>query len=319
MSAQPKKTKKKTCDDIIASNLSRLVNVGFETGECKDMLQEMADQEKCAVLAFIAPYTAVRVSPVEIQSASIGLSEEFAIVPAIENIRANKIDKLYILVNSPGGTVTSSYKIGKMLRSSFKIVKAFVPHMAASGGTLLVLAANEVVMGPMSNLTPIDAQVPYNDQYVSSYSMSRALSRLTEFFAKLTPDEAPYPWRAMTDKLDPVLMEDWACYLTEMATYAAELMRMSGYKPEEIHRIVDRLVFPAEPHTFVIDRDRAAKMGIRVVSSDRDFAHMKVMKAWLTGYMLTESQKHIIRYVLPQTGGTNAKRNRQIRAKRSAK
>lgn len=294
----------KTCEEIIAENLAKLVNVSQENGECKEVLQQMADSNKCAVLAFIAPYIPVRVSPIEIQGATIGLSEEFAILSAVEEIKAQKIDRLYVLINSPGGYVPSSYKIAKLLRSSFDEIKAFIPHMAASGGTLMALAANTVVMGPMSNLTPIDTQVSYNGQFVSSYSMSRALSRLTEYFAKITVDEAPYPWRAMTDKLDPILMEDWSSYLTEMRNYAVELMQLSKYKGDEILRIIDALVFPAEPHTFVIDRDRAERIGIRVSKSSEDMDNIKIMKAWLTGYMLTESQKHIIRYLLPQMEGS---------------
>lgn len=304
----------KTCEEIIANNLSKLVNVSQEMGECKEILQEIADKDRSAILAFIAPYIPVRVSPIETQGASIGLSEEFAILSAIEEIKAKNIDKLYLLINSPGGYVPSSYKIAKLLRSSFGEIKAFVPHMAASGGTLMVLAANKVVMGPISHLTPIDTQVTYNGQFVSSYSMSRALSRLTEFFAKITADEAPYPWRAMTDKLDPILMEDWSSYLKEMTNYAVELMEMSGYKGNVITRITNALVFPDEPHTFVIDKDRAEKIGIQISKTSEDMANIKAMKAWLTGYMLTESQKHIIRYLLPQKieeGTTNGEAKKE--------
>jgi ClpP class serine protease len=236
----------KTADEIIARNLAKLVNVSQEIGECRELLQKIADDNQCAVMAFIAPYAAVRVSPIEIQGATIGLSEEFAIVTAIETIKAANVDSLYVLVNSPGGGVSSSYKIARMMRASFTSIKAFVPHIAASGGTLMTLAANQVVMGPMSNLTPVDVQVHYNGQYVSSYSMSRALSRLSEFFEKVTADEAPYPWKSMAEKLDPILMEDWACNLTEMSRYAFELMQMSGYKMPEIKTVIDALIFPED-------------------------------------------------------------------------
>jgi hypothetical protein len=309
----------KTADEIITNNLAKLVNVNQELGECHDLLQKVADDNNCAVMAFIAPYVAVRVSPVEIQSASIGLSEEFAIVTAIETIKAANVDSLYLLINSPGGGVSSSYKIARMLRASFGNIKAFVPHIAASGGTLMVLAANEVVMGPMSNLTPIDVQVNYNGQYVSSYSMSRALSRLSEYFAKMAVDEAPYPWRAMADKLDPILMEDWACNLKEMTRYVFELMQMSGYKMPEIKKVIDGLIFPEEPHSFVIRRDSATKMGIRTSNTSHDTATMKVMKAWLTGHMLTESQKHLIRYLMPQSTKQTSSGGKNGRTKQTAK
>jgi ATP-dependent protease ClpP protease subunit len=309
----------KTPDEIITSNLAKFVDVSKETGECSELLQKVADENDCAVMAFIAPYAAVRVSPVEMHGASIGLSEEFAIVTAIETIKHQGVNRLYLLVNSPGGGVASSYKIARMIRASFAEIKAFVPHVAASGGTLMILAANDVVMGPMSNLTPIDVQVGYNGQYVSSYSISRALSRLSEFFAKITAEEAPYPWRAMAEKLDPILMEDWTSNLLEMQRYVIELMQMSGYKPPEIARVVNSLIFPDEPHSLVIRRDRVAKMGIRTSSSHQDTMTLKVMKAWLTGYMLTESQKHLIRYVVPTTPTKAALGGKNARAKTGTK
>lgn len=312
----------KTPDDIIVQNLVKLVDVAEEQGNCKEWLQRLANRNRCAVLAFIAPYAAVRVSPQEVAHASIGLSEEFAIITAIEKIQMSKVKDLYILINSPGGLVSSSYKIAKVLRATFSNIRAFVPHVAASGGALMVLAANDVVMGPMSHLTPIDVQVSYNGQYVSAYSMNRALSRLSTFFEKITPEEAPYPWRAMTERLDPVLLEDWNSHITEMARYATELMRLAGYKPEQILKVVDGLVRPMEPHGFVIERDRAARLGIRtkLVNTSADHKILKLMKAWLTGYMLTESPKHIIRFVIPQggtrDGGRNAKTKRTASKKR---
>jgi len=297
----------KMCDTIIAQNLSKLVDVSQENGECKEVLQSIADKDNSAVLAFIAPYVPVRISPVEILGASIGLSEEFAMLCAVEDIKKAGVDKLYLLINTPGGYVASSYKIAKLLRNSFGEIKAFIPHVAASGGTMVALSANSVVMGPMSNVTPIDTQIPYRGQYVSSYSMNRALSRLSDFFEKITADEAPYPWRAMAEKLDPIFMEDWSSYLTEIQNYAVELMKMSGYKPDETFKIIDALIYPVEPHSFVIDKERAERIGIRVSKSSEDINTLKVMKAWLTGYMLKESQKHIIRYLIPTRGQNNDK------------
>lgn len=305
---------------IIDRNLEKVVDYSKESGQCLPFLQKIADRDKCGLMAFIAPYTAVRVSPVETRVASIGLSEEFGIIGAIDKLKVTiarkaTLDKLYLLINSPGGLVHSSYKIAKLLRTNFKNIKVFIPHLAASGGTMMALVGNEIVMGRMSHLTPIDVQVPYADQYVSAYCMSRAMSRLSEFFSKSTPEEAPYPWKSMTEKLDPVLMEHWSSNLAEISTYAGELLRLSGYEQGDIERIVDALVFPTRPHTFVIDQDRARRLKLKISTSKQDAEDLKTMEAWLTDYMLKAADKHIIRFVTPNEKGVRSESTKRAVSK----
>lgn len=309
--------------DIIERNLGKAVDYSNESGPCLGFLQRIANREKCGLLAFIAPYAAVRVSPVETRSASIGTSEEFGIIGAIDKLVANgakggKLDKLCLLINSPGGYVHSSYKIAKTLRKTFKHIKVFVPHLAASGGTLMALIGNEIVMGRMSQLTPIDVQVSYKDDYVSANSMIRALSRLSDFFSKTTQDEAPYPWKSMAEKLDPVLLEHWNSGLVEIGTYAKELLTLSGYKADVIDNILRTLVFPASTHGLVVDRDAAKKIKLRLSDSTQDQQDLKVMEAWLTDYLLKAADKHVIRYVTPggsRDGKAKAKKARARRPK----
>src|SRR5262249_42921638 len=156
-------------------------------------LQEWADRENCALLAFVAPYSGVRVNPVSEAYASIGVQEEFGIESFIDRCNQAKVKKLHLLVNSPGGNVVSSYKVAKALRSHFESIRVFVPHMAASGGTLLALTGNEIVMGIMSHLTPLDPQVSYKGMSISSNSFLRCFDRFTQAYGQLQPEEAPYP------------------------------------------------------------------------------------------------------------------------------
>src|SRR5690349_10104416 len=86
-------------------------------------LQELADREKAALLAFVAPYSGVRVTPVVEAYASIGVQEEFGIESFIERCAQARVKKLHFLVNSPGGGVVSSYKIAKALRLQFTDIR----------------------------------------------------------------------------------------------------------------------------------------------------------------------------------------------------
>ncbi|MDD1678043.1 MAG: hypothetical protein LUO93_02505 [Methanomicrobiales archaeon] len=63
------------------------------------------------------------------------------------------------IVHTPGGLVLSSEQIAMALRRHKGAVTVFVPHYAMSGGTLLCLAAHEVIMDENAVLGPVDPQL----------------------------------------------------------------------------------------------------------------------------------------------------------------
>src|SRR5258705_9182029 len=65
---------------------------------------------------------------------------------------------LDIVLHTPGGLVVAALQIARAIRGHKAKVTVFVPHYAMSGGTLIALAADEIVMCPHSVLGPIDPQ-----------------------------------------------------------------------------------------------------------------------------------------------------------------
>ncbi len=64
-----------------------------------------------------------------------------------------------LIVHTPGGLVLAAGQIAHALRRHHGKVTVFVPHYAMSGGTLLALAADEIVMDPNAVLGPVDPQL----------------------------------------------------------------------------------------------------------------------------------------------------------------
>jgi len=64
-----------------------------------------------------------------------------------------------LILHTPGGLVLAAIQIARALREHPGKVTVFVPHYAMSGGTLICLAANEIVMSPHAVLGPIDPQL----------------------------------------------------------------------------------------------------------------------------------------------------------------
>src|SRR5882672_11197346 len=66
---------------------------------------------------------------------------------------------LDIVLHTPGGLVLASLQIARAIHKHQGKVTAFVPHHAMSGGTLIALAASEIVMSEHAVIGPVDPQL----------------------------------------------------------------------------------------------------------------------------------------------------------------
>jgi len=66
---------------------------------------------------------------------------------------------LDLVLHTPGGFVLAAYQIAHAIRMHQGKITVFVPHYAMSGGTLIALAADEIVMEEHAVLGPVDPQL----------------------------------------------------------------------------------------------------------------------------------------------------------------
>lgn len=80
-----------------------------------------------------------------------------------EILRAIKLTDVNIpidlIVHTPGGLLLPASQIAKALQRHQGKVTVFVPHYAMSGGTLIALAADEIIMDENAVLGPVDPQL----------------------------------------------------------------------------------------------------------------------------------------------------------------
>ena len=167
--------------------------------EIRQVIQGVADDTKSTIISFVAPQ-AVRTSPVTFTSASIEESEIYRLEDIIKKASERKAMKsLHFVIHTPGGEMFTTYKIASFLRSKFTAISVFVPYEAASGGTVLCCAANELYIGELGNLTSFEPQVIYNGHRVSCYAILRAVESIEENFGEMSPGELPSPWQQMVE------------------------------------------------------------------------------------------------------------------------
>jgi len=87
----------------------------------------------------------------------INIDDAEAILRAI---RLTPDDKpIDLIVHTPGGLVLAASQIAHVIQKHKGKVTVFVPHYAMSGGTLIALSADEIVMDPNAVLGPVDPQI----------------------------------------------------------------------------------------------------------------------------------------------------------------
>jgi len=110
--------------------------------------------------------------------------------------RESKTENLDLWVNSPGGNAQTAEKIVAACRAvcggEFRVV---VPNMAKSAATMTAVCADQIVMGYLSELGPIDPQVPVNIggmvRFMSAQSFLDGQKSVLEGVAKAQKNNEP--------------------------------------------------------------------------------------------------------------------------------
>ncbi|WP_048191548.1 SDH family Clp fold serine proteinase [Pyrolobus fumarii] len=87
----------------------------------------------------------------------IDIDDSEAVLRAIRTTPPDK--PIALIVHTPGGLVLAAAQIARALKRHPGKKIVIVPHYAMSGGTLIALAADEILMDPNAVLGPLDPQL----------------------------------------------------------------------------------------------------------------------------------------------------------------
>jgi ClpP class serine protease len=87
----------------------------------------------------------------------IDIDDAESVLRAIRECPADR--PIEMILHTPGGMVIAAQQIASALAAHQAHVTAVVPHYAMSGGTLIALAADEIVMDAHAALGPVDPQL----------------------------------------------------------------------------------------------------------------------------------------------------------------
>lgn len=84
---------------------------------------------------------------------------------------------LDIILHTPGGLALAATQIAMALKAHPSRKSVLVPHFAMSGGTLIALAADEIIMDPHAALGPVDPQLGDQTTVYPAASLLKAVQK----------------------------------------------------------------------------------------------------------------------------------------------
>ncbi len=184
------------------------------------------------------------------------------------NIDESTADKIYgaipqnnekdilLIINSPGGRIESAYLITKCCKELSPKFVVSIPRKAKSAATLISLGAEEIHMGRMSELGPIDPQFGG----LPALGLSSALDRLAKLSTKY-PAASEMFASYLAKKLDLGILGYFE-RVSESAVQYAKILLKNKKLPDKltIEDVAKRLVYEYKDHSFVIDTDEIKTM-----------------------------------------------------------
>ncbi len=77
---------------------------------------------------------------------------------------------LHLLLDSPGGDGETAVRLVRAAQAQCRELTVIVPNQAKSAGTIMVIGAHHILMGPTSDLGPVDPQFPSPGNSTGLYS-----------------------------------------------------------------------------------------------------------------------------------------------------
>ena len=127
---------------------------------------------------------------------------------------------LDLILHTPGGGVAATESLVEYLRQMFgRDVRAIIPQVAMSAGTMLACSCKSIVMGKHSNLGPIDPQV-------SGFPAFAVLAEVNKAFEEILANPATAPfWAPRLSLLSPTFVQQCHWAIERSKTFIEETLR----------------------------------------------------------------------------------------------
>jgi len=230
--------------------------------ECK----KLADLRKSTLVAIVLP------------EESLVSTHLFLIHECINGKKCRNLD---VILHSSGGDINIVYQIIELIRNHCEKMTTIIPLYAKSAASLFLLGSDNIMMGELAELGPLDTQVVEYEKgspkFTSALNPFKTLEELRKFAVEvfdfsvklivkrsnLSPDEAikhgitfaSNITTPLLNKLDVETVGEYSRALMVGKEYGDRLLRRytKWKNRDEREKILDKLIYRYPSHDYIID------------------------------------------------------------------
>ncbi len=217
----------------------------------------------------------------------------------IKGLQRNK--GLDLILHTQGGDTAATESLVDYLKTCFDDIRAIIPQIAMSAGTMIACACKSIVMGKQSSLGPIDPQIQGTAAHGIIEEFTRAINEV-----KADPATAPL-WQVIVSKYNAALIGD----CKKAIDWSEEMVRkwlsegmLKGEKPDKIEQVIKDLSDHSltKSHGRHLSAQRCKEIGLKIEMMESNQKLQDAVLAVHHSTMLTLAQTPAIKIIENQDG-----------------
>ncbi len=149
------------------------------------------------------------------------------------------------IIHTPGGLALAATQIANALVKHKAPVRVIIPHYAMSGGTLIALAADEIIMDENAVLGPVDPQIG-----------NMPAASILKVLEKKEPKDI--------DDQTLILADVSQKAIKQMVDYLVDLLTKNGMEEEKAKKIAEELATGKFTHDYPLTAEYLKSLGLPV-------------------------------------------------------
>lgn len=201
---------------------------------------------------------------------SINDNDKNGFMTVIKGLDRNK--GLDLVLHTPGGNVASTESIVNYLKSIFgNDIRAIVPQIAMSAGTMISCACKCIVMGKQSNLGPIDPQL-------GPIPAHGLIGEFNQIMKSVKEDpQSIIVWREILSKYNPTLIGECEKAIKWAETMVSDWLKENMFSDaDDKDSIVENIIKELGSHDMTLSHGRhlhsnfLQKIGLKIDMMEED-------------------------------------------------
>ena len=203
--------------------------------------------------------------------------------------KIGKVKKIDLFLYSAGGDIILPWRLVNLIREYCKNFSVLIPYKAHSAATMIALGADSIVMGPLGELSPIDPSIgtPFNPPHQDIPNEPKIEIGVEDVFGYINLAKEKLGITDQTnivnildklvEKIHPLAIGGVYRTHSLIRLLAAKLLQLHMVEKSEtlrIQQIVNDLVEKLYYHGYLISRNEAKKLGLKIEIPSHEIENM---------------------------------------------